>query len=559
MRCWPPRPVATMTMVPTPCETPAPMDWNLATAFESVCDAIPDRIALIQGDRRVSWQSFDDRAARVAGAFTAAGLKPDAKVASYLYNCNEYTEALYGTFKMRGVPVNVNYRYLEDELVYLLDNSDAEALLFHGSLGDHVAKVRDRAPNVKLWIQVDDGSPRQEFAVEYEELLARTDPMPRIERSGDDLYFLYTGGTTGMPKGVMWRSEDLFGVLGDGGYPLAGLTRPDTMAEVGPIAKSLVDAGANRVHLPASPLMHGTGAFTTFQALFIGASIVTLVGRHFDPHELWETVQRERVTQMAIVGDAFAKPMLRALEEAEAKGTPYDVSSLQLIISSGVMWSAEVKHGIMERGNIICYDSLGSSEGVGFAGSISASGMEHKTAKFSIGADARVFNDQGVEVVPGSGEVGRLAVGGHIPLGYYKDKTKSESTFLVINGQRWSVPGDFASVEDDGTITLLGRGSVVINSGGEKIFPEEVEEAVKVHPAVADCLVVGVPDERFGEAVIAVLSLRPGEEASTDDLTAALEPLARFKRPRRFVIVDEVVRGPNGKADYKWAKAEAGK
>ncbi len=331
------------------------------------------------------------------------------------------------------------------------------------------------------------------------------------------------------------------------------------MAEVGPIAKAQVDAGANRVQLPASPLMHGTGAFTTFQSLFLGASIVTLVGRSFDPHELWQTVQRERVTQMAIVGDAFAKPMLRALEQAEVDGTPYDISSLQIIISSGVMWSAEVKHGLMERGTFICYDSLGSSEGVGFAGSISASGMEHKTAKFSIGAFAKVFNDQGVEVVPGSGETGRLAVGGYIPLGYYKDEKKSDATFLVINGERWSVPGDFASVEADGTITLLGRGSVVINSGGEKIFPEEVEEAVKVHPAVADSLVVGVPDERFGEAVIAVVALRPGETATADDLAAALEPLARFKRPRRYVFVDEVVRGPNGKADYKWAKAEAAK
>lgn len=533
------------------------MDWNLATAFESVCDALPDRIALIQGDRRVKWRSFDERAARIAAAFSAAGLKPNAKVASYLYNCNEYTEALYGTFKMRGVPVNVNYRYLEDELVYLLDNSDAEALLFHGSLGDQVAKIRDRAPGVKLWIQVDDGSPRQVWAEQYEDLLARHDPMERIERSGDDLYFLYTGGTTGMPKGVMWRNEDLFGVLGDGAYPLVGLARPDTMAEVGTVAKSLVDAGANRVHLPASPLMHGTGAFTSFQALFLGSAVVTLVGRHFDADELWETVQHERVTQMAIVGDAFAKPMLRALEAAEAKGTPYDVSSLELIISSGVMWSSEVKHGLMQRGRFICYDSLGSSEGVGFAGSISAPGSEQKTAKFSIGAHTKVFDDRGVEVVAGSGEVGRLAVGGNIPLGYYKDEEKSDATFLVIGGTRWSVPGDFASVEADGTITLLGRGSVVINSGGEKIFPEEVEEAVKVHPAVADCLVVGVPDERFGEAVTAVVSLRPGETATPDELSAALEPLARFKRPRRFVIVDEVVRGPNGKADYKWAKTKA--
>ena len=284
------------------------------------------------------------------------------------------------------------------------------------------------------------------------------------------------------------------------------------MAEVGPIAKAQVDAGANRVHLPASPLMHGTGAFTTFQALFLGASIVTLVGRHFDPHELWQTVQRERVTQMAIVGDAFAKPMLRALEEAEAKGTPYDISSLQLIISSGVMWSAEVKHGLMERGNFICLRLARLERRRRLRGLDQRAGHASRRRRSSRSApSAQVFNDQGVEVVPGSGEVGRLAVGGHIPLGYYKDESKSDATFLVIDGKRWSVPGDFASVEADGTITLLGRGSVVINSGGEKIFPEEVEEAVKVHPAVADCLVVGVPDERFGEAVIAVVSLRPGE------------------------------------------------
>jgi fatty-acyl-CoA synthase len=534
-----------------------PTQWNLATAFESVADTLSDRTVLIQGDRRVSWRSYDERSARLAAAFTAAGVQTGAKVASYLYNCNEYMEGLFGTFKMRGVPVNVNYRYLEDELVYLLDNSDAEALLFHGSLGDQVAKIRDRAPLVKLWIQVDDGSPRQDFAVEYEELLARHEPMARIPRSGDDLYFLYTGGTTGMPKGVMWRVGDLYGVLGDGAYPLVGAARPDNVDEVGPLAKSLVDGGANRVHLPASPLMHGTGAFTSFQALLLGASIVTLVGRHFDADELWQTVQRERVTQMAIVGDAFAKPMLRALEAAEARGEPYDISSLQLIISSGVMWSAEVKHALMQRGAFICFDSLGSSEGVGFAGSISAPGAEQKTAKFTIGASTKVFNDEGREVEPGSGEVGRLAVGGYIPLGYYKDEAKSDATFLDIDGRRWSVPGDFASVETDGTITLLGRGSVVINSGGEKIFPEEVEEAVKVHPAVADCLVVGIPDDRFGEAVTAVVSLRPGEAASAEDLGAALEPLARFKRPRRFVIVEEVVRGPNGKADYKWAKAAA--
>jgi fatty-acyl-CoA synthase len=300
--------------------------------------------------------------------------------------------------------------------------------------------------------------------------------------------------------------------------------------------------------------MHGTGAFSSFQALALGGAIATLVGRHFDPDELWQTVQRERVTQMAIVGDAFAKPMLRALEAAEERGEPYDVSSLQLIISSGVMWSAENKHGLMQRGSFICLDSLGSSEGVGFAGSISAPGSEQKTARFTIGAQTKVFTDDGREVEPGSGEVGRLAVGGNIPVGYYKDPEKSGTTFLTIDGKRWSVPGDFASVEADGTINLLGRGSVVINSGGEKIFPEEVEEAVKLHPAVADCLVVGVPDERFGEAVVAVAELHTGATATADDVAGALESLARYKRPRSIVFVDRVERGPNGKADYGWAK-----
>jgi fatty-acyl-CoA synthase len=352
------------------------MNWNLADVFEAVAGAIPDRPALIQGDRRVTYGAFDDRAARLAAAMTSAGLRPGSKVASHLYNCNEYTEGVFATFKIRGVAVNVNYRYLEDELVYLLDNSDAEALLFHGSLGDRVAKIRDRAPGVKLWIQVDDGSPHQEFAVPYEKLLADNNPMPRIERSGDDLYFLYTGGTTGMPKGVMWRHADLWSVLAASTYLLAGKAAPERPADAGPIAQEL--SAANRVHLPASPLMHGTGAFTSFQSIFLGSAILTLTNRHFDPHELWSTVQRERVTQMAIVGDAFAKPMLRALEEAEAEGKPYDVSSVQLIVSSGVMWSSEVKQGLLSRGGFICFDSLGASEAVGIAGSITAPGGEQR-------------------------------------------------------------------------------------------------------------------------------------------------------------------------------------
>jgi fatty-acyl-CoA synthase len=537
----------------------ARVHWNFATVWESIADAMPDGLALVQGDRRRTWREFDDRAARLANGMRAAGLGPDSKVASYLYNGNEYLEGVYASFKLRAVPANVNYRYLEDELVYLLDNSDAEALLFHGSLGDRVAKVRDRAPTVKLWVQVDDGSPRQEFAVGFEDLIDANEPMERIERDGDEYYFLYTGGTTGMPKGVMWRNEDLYGVLGEAAYPLVGATTPERSDDAGAIAKHTVETMGPRVHLPASPLMHGTGAFSSFQALFLGGTIVTLEGRTFDPHELWRVVERDRVTQMAIVGDAFAKPMVRALEEAEADGKPYDTSSLQLIISSGVIWSAEVKQQMIARLNCYCLDSLGSSEGVGFANSISTPGSEVPTAKFTIGTHTKVLREDGSEVEAGSDDIGLLALGGYLPTGYYKDPAKSDDTFRVFNGRKWSVPGDFARVEADGTVTLLGRGSVCINSGGEKVFPEEVEEAVKLHPSVADCLVVGVPDDRFGEAVTAVVALRDGDDVSGDDIAAALESLARYKRPRTFVFVPEVLRGPNGKADYRWAKETAQK
>ena len=414
-------------------------------------------------------------------------------------------------------------------------------------------------PNLRLLVQVMDesGAALIDGAVAYDELLAAHDPMPRIDRTGDELLLLYTGGTTGMPKGVMWRNEDLFGTLADTVYGLIGEGMPATNAAAGPIAARIVAEGRAPVHLPASPLMHGTGMFTTLQALLGGGTIVTLAGRTFDPHELWRVVETERVTQGAIVGDAFCKPMLRALREAEADGRGYDTSSLALVISSGVMWSAEVKRELMERVQCICFDSLGSSEGVGFASSISAPGVESSTAKFTIGTSAKVLTDDGREVQPGSVEIGMLAVGGHIPLGYYKDAAKSATTFRVLAGTRWSIPGDFATVEADGSISLLGRGSVVINSGGEKIFPEEVEEAVKQHPAVVDALVVGLPDERFGEAVTAVVTLTPGTQTTTAELEAALGTLARFKHPRKWVFVDDVLRAPNGKADYKAAKAAA--
>jgi 3-oxocholest-4-en-26-oate---CoA ligase len=535
------------------------VNWNFGTVFESVADEIPDHTALVQGERRRSWREFDERAARLAAGLRDLGLGHDSKVAFYLYNSNEYLETLLACFKLRAVPANVNYRYTEHELAYLLDNSDAEAVVFHGELAERVGSVRDHAPDLRAAVQVDDESPHLDGALRYEELIAENAPMERIERSDDDLLFLYTGGTTGMPKAVVWRHEDLFGALAPAAYTFFGLEVPDDAREAGALVHKVRASGLVPVHLPASPLMHGTGQFSTLQVLTLGGTIVTLEGRHFDPHELWQTVQRERVTQIAIVGDAFAKPMLRALDEADARGEPYDLASLLLVVSSGVIWSAPVKQALIERHPVIAYDSLGSSEGVGFATSMTTAGSDNETARFSVGPDTKVFTDDGREVKPGSGEQGMLAVGGHLPVGYYKDPEKTAATFRVVDGKRYSIPGDYATVEDDGTITLLGRGSVSINSGGEKIFPEEVEEAVKAHPGVADAVVVGVPDERFGEAVTAVVALAPGGTAGEDEIAEALERsgLARFKRPRHVVVVDAVPRGANGKADYAWARQAA--
>jgi fatty-acyl-CoA synthase len=336
-----------------------------------------------------------------------------------------------------------------------------------------------------------------------------------------------------------------------------GETVPEDAAALGATAKRFADEDRSPVHLPASPLMHGTGGMTSMQSMFLGGTIVTLVGRHFDADELWRTVERNGVTQMAIVGDAFCKPMVRALDEAASRGEPYDLSSLVLVISSGVMWSARVKEALMAHQPVLCLDSLGSSEGVGFANSITAPGRETATATFTIGEHTKVLTDDGDEVEPGSGTLGMLARGGHIPVGYYKDPEKSAATFREVRGVRYSIPGDFATVEADGSITLLGRGSVSINSGGEKIYPEEVEEAVKALPGVRDCLVVGVPDERFGEAVTAVVAADEGASVDAAAVLAGSSHLARFKRPRHVVVVDHVLRGPNGKADYNWAKETA--
>ena len=536
------------------------MEMHFASVWESIADVIGDETAVVHGDTRRSWSEYDERAARMAAAYVAAGLGSDSKIGLYMYNGNEYLEAQYGGFKMRGVPVNVNYRYLDEELWYLLDNSDAEALVFHSSLGDRVARVVDRLPKLKLLVEVDDGGPGQvPGALAYEAVLAGHDPMPRISRAEDDIYMLYTGGTTGMPKGVMYAMGGMTGGFVTSGFPLLGLAAPSDASEIAALVKGAAEAGNRLISIPAAPLMHGTGVWLgAFIPHLAGGVVATLQNRSLDADELLRLVEAEAVTNLTIVGDAFAKPIIRALDAAVASGRPYDTSSLKMVISSGVMWTAEVKEQLLDRvEQLVLLDAIGSTEG-SMGMSITMKGLPPSTAKFSQMPTTKVFTDDDREVQPGSGEIGMVAAGGNVPFGYFKDPEKSARTFRVINGQRYSFPGDLAMVADDGSLILLGRGSQVINSGGEKIFPEEVEEAVKRVAGVHDCLVVGIDDEKFGQAVTAVVSLNEGAAATEGEIIAGVKgQLAGFKAPKRVVFVSQVPRAPNGKADYKAAKQHA--
>lgn len=533
------------------------MEMHFATVWESIADAIPDHIAVTHADSRRTWAEFDDRSARVAQAFTDAGLGSDSKIALYLYNGNEYMEAHYGVFKMRGVAINVNYRYLDEELWYLLDNSDAEAIVFHSSLADRVARVVDRLPNLKLMIVVDDG-PGTEIAgaLPFEDVVANHRPMERITRSEDDIYMLYTGGTTGMPKGVMYHVGGLTAGFVMQGFPMVGLEAPGDATEVAALVKSAVENGPRMVSIPCAPLMHGTGCWLGwFIPMCAGAEIVTLTNRSLDAHEVLQTIEDRKATAVTIVGDSFAKPLVRAIDEGKPGGGTYDLSSVALFMSSGVMWTTEVKQDMLERiEQAVLVDAMGSSEG-SMGTQITMKGVATETAKFTQSPTTKVFKDDDTEVVPGSDEVGMVAAGGNVPIGYFKDPEKSARTFRMIDGMPYSFPGDLAQVAADGTLILLGRGSQVINTGGEKVFPEEVEEAVKRVDGVLDCLVVGIENEKFGQAVTAVASLVEG--ASVDEATVIASvkaDLAGYKAPKQVIFVADVPRAPNGKANYQAAK-----
>jgi 3-oxocholest-4-en-26-oate---CoA ligase len=532
-------------------------NWNLADIWEAVAARVPDRPAQIQGDRVISWADFDRRADALAADFVAAGLTHQSKIACYLYNAPEYLETMFAAFKAAMAPVNTNYRYGPEEITYLFDNADAEAVVFHACFADLVEQVRAELPKVKRWYVVaDETGDGPSWATSYEAVATSGARLGELswQRSGDDLLLLYTGGTTGMPKGVMWRQDDLFNVLGAGGSPITGVPPATDVADlVGRIDPSQ----PGPVMLVACPLMHGTGQFTAINNMGSGGAIVSLVNRKFSVHELFQTIQDRRVSSLVIVGQAFAGPML---DDLDAEPGRFDLSSLMLVASSGVMWSRENKDGLLRHlPQVLLFDSFGSSEAVGMGGSVSAAGAAQETAKFALGPTCAVFRDDGERVEPGSGEQGMVAVGGFIPLGYYKDEVKSAATFRTFEGRRWSVPGDFAEVNADGSLKLLGRGSVCINTGGEKVFPEEVEEALKKHPAVRDAVAVGLPDPRFGETICAVVEAEQGADVPTlADLSDHVKQhLAAYKAPRHLVVVDTIGRAPNGKVDYKRLKGEA--
>ena len=546
---------------------------NWATLWEAIAANQPEHVAVVVGDAEIRWRELDGRASCLAAAFDAHGVGHGSKVAQMMVNCPEYLESAYASFKVRASTVNVNYRYLAPEITHVVDDSDAAVLIFHGAFREVVEAARASLPKLRLLVQVDDGTGADllDGAIGYEDLVARYEPMPPIPRSGSDELLLYTGGTTGLPKGVVWRHDELFGALAFTGYASMGIDVPDTPAAVGRVASELNAAGSSPVNMTAPPLMHGTALFLAMSTFVLGGTVVLLAGRRFDAAQLLRLVERHRVTQISIVGDAFARPIVAELERADlaadadtdtdgddGDGAPYDLSTLGRIVSTGATFSAPMKQAMMQRAkSAAIIDMIGASEGGPFALAITAPGQDPlATADFMATPNTAVFDDVTWErIEPGTGRAGVLAAAGPMPSGYYKDPAKSAHTFKEIDGVRYTVPGDYALVDADGTVHLLGRGSVCINTGGEKVYPEEVEVAARSHPAIEDCVVVGVPDERFGEVVMLVAATGPGETVAADDVIEHIKThVAAYKAPRGVVFVDEFYRSPSGKADYRWAR-----
>jgi len=527
---------------------------NIADLAEHAIDAVPDRVALISGDEQLTYAELEEKANRLAHYLLDQGVRKDDKVGLYCRNRIEIVIAMLGIVKAGAILVNVNFRYVEGELKYLFDNSDMVALVHERRYADRVANVLPETPNVKTILVVEDGTDddyRRYGGVEFSTALEEGSPERDFgPRSEDDIYLLYTGGTTGFPKGVMWRHEDIYRVLFGGtdfatGEPIADEYDLATQAAANP----------PMVRYPIPPMIHGATQSATWMSLFTGHT--TVLAPEFDADAVWRTIHEHKVNLLFFTGDAMARPLLDALLAHQEAGNQYDLGSLFLLASTAALFSTSLKEKFLELlPNRIITDSIGSSE-TGFGGtSVVAKGQSHTGGpRVTIDKNTKVLDEDGNEVVPGSGTRGIIAKCGHIPVGYFKDEKKTAETFRTYHGVRYAIPGDYAEVEADGTVTMLGRGSVSINSGGEKVYPEEVEAALKGHPDVFDALVVGVPDSRFGQHVAAVVHAREGTRPTLADLDAFVRSeIAGYKVPRSLWLVDEVKRSPAGKPDYRWAK-----
>jgi len=538
---------------------------NLARIQQALAAAYPDRDCVVTPTRRQSYAQVAERARRLASVLHAHGLGSHRErsglenhesgqdhVGLYMLNAPEYVEAMLGCYRARVAPFNVNYRYVDDELVYLLDDADAVGLVYHARYAPTLMRIRDRLPRLRLLLQVDDGSgePLVPGALDYEAALAAASSAgPDVMPTPDDLYILYTGGTTGAPKGVLWRQEDIYHAAMTGGPP--GLPGAETIEQL--VAEA--EGGAFLKCLTVPPMMHGAAQWTSFGALHKGGTIV-FPGKpdRLDPDDVWGMAEREGTSLMTIVGDAFARPLIDALDRRK-----WDLSRLFVLGSGGAILSPHNKQAFLERiPHVTIVDGFGASETGAHGSHASRAGEQVSTGTFSMQHTIVLRNDLSGTVEPGSDEIGWVGRSGHVPLGYYKDAAKTARTFPVLGGTRYAVPGDHARVLADGTIVVLGRGSVSINTGGEKVYAEEVEQILRRHPAVYDAVVVGTPDDRFGEQVTAVIQPREGERISPEELTAfAGQHLARYKLPKTTVLVDEMVRSPSGKPDYRWARSRA--
>jgi len=535
------------------------MAYNIADIFEYTVDAVPDRLSLIDRDVRLTFSELDERANRVAHALLERGVQPGDHVGIYAQNSHEWVEAMYGAFKARAIPININFRYVKDELSYLLGNAECVVCVFDRQYGPTLASVLAETPTLREVWWIDDGSDADLSELDtssvtvssFDEVTAAASGERDFgERSPDDLYVLYTGGTTGLPKGVMWRQEDVFFALGQG---IDAVTGVRVTSDHG-LAEKAAATPVPMVFLVIPPLMHGAAQWGTMGQMLQGHTIVLLP--KFSAEAVWELVESEKVNSMLITGDAMGRPMI---DHLLANRDRYDVSSVLAVSSSAAIFSPTVKDQFLEVfPNLVITDSIGSSES-GFNGlrMVGKGDTQMKGGGPTVtpGPDFVILDDELKIIPPGDTTVGKMGRGGNIPLGYYKDEAKTAATFVVADdGRRYAVSGDFARWEDDGTVTLLGRGSTTINSGGEKIHPEEVEQALKDHPAVFDCIVVGVPDERWGQKVAAVVQMRDGRDVTLEDLAEhARKFVAGYKVPRELHVVKEIQRSPSGKPDYPWA------